>query len=542
MNATPSPASPKGRRRPLLLAAALMLLLSIGYAAHLVSQELGPWRNEAVALDELYFSACAVRGLDTGYVPSTGCQDNKAPMIFLVHQWLQEGAQPYDMQRVKVAAFVLSGALVLLAALWASWLAGPVAGLVAAALAIQALATDAELLALKTESVGSFFMLLAGLLVVTRRQTTWATWFGAGVLLGLAMMSKQTFAIAGLMLLAWAWVEQGLRQRLMPTRRLLGFSTLMCAGMALPLAAFFLTFWLQGRHDDFLTSVFLYPALYSVPAPDGGPVKTLIWRVAGVLADLSAFPAVVALGCAALALTRHTSQSWDARTSLASMMGFGMLALVVLAPIYFNYHLIPALLLLAVAGGVYVGRLDAVSISAHRGLHASIGVALLALSAIGLSAAWTSNGHRGRDVELAHKKAALSEYRGSHAYSHGGDPSFYVYNGLIPASDVGFTWALPSNRAYWNYAPPPAGSWKARVLNPIHVQNESRLMADFSRTPPRFVAIGHADAAGEPKSGVPQLDQYIRTKCSYQGKLETRRDESMHVYACDLQTKRAPGD
>lgn len=522
--------SPKGA---IWAAAVVMFALSCFSLLNLAILEFGPWRGEAIALDELYFSACAVRGLDTGYIPSTGCQDNKAPLIFLAHQFVQAGNAPYSIVGIKIAAFVTAIILLMLIALITRRQGGNLAALTAAALALQALTSDAELLALKTEAVGSIFMLLGTLILTRTSRLSPLRWFAAGLMLGLAMMSKQTFVFAAAMILIWHWTQARFRSK--PGLNAIAMSTsAFCLGIIIPALAFLAIFYAENHHWDYLSSVFLYPAVYSGPASSAGAIKVLIWRSASILADLTSAPLLFALFCAGLAhrAGRSNGETVDGRLWLLATMALGMLALPLIAPIYFSYHLIPAWLLMATTGGIALQEATANSARSPGEPGIGTAAALVALSLLTTAHGWLNNAGRGRDVELASKFASLTEHKGAYAYSLGGDPGFYVYNGLIPASNVGFVWALPSSQPAWNYTPPNPNTWQGRALKPIHDSNARRLIEDFTRTPPRFIALSSPPEAGGINTAIKLLDAYVAQHCDYVKPIKTRTKEQSYLYAC----------
>lgn len=498
----------------------------------LASMEFGPWRAEAIAVDELYFSACAMRGVDVGEVPSTGCQDNKAPIIFLVHQFVLAAAGTYSIVGVKVAAFGVVAVLITMVAGWAWRLTGPLGAMVAASLALQVLASDARLIALKTESVGGVFMLAGALLLTGADRVGGARWFASGVLLGLAVMTKQTFGFAAVAIMVWrwtkrdAWAGSGARQTLR-------VSALFALGGSLPALIFLAAFHARDQHVDFLTSVFLYPLLYTSAEFSAGNLSELAWRATDIMADLSNTPLLIGLSAMAIAyaMRRGDSDEREPASSPVFAMILSLLALSVVSPIYFKYHLVPALLLLAVAGGsaFHVGAraVARCPVAAARAMSAGI----VALAFLTTSQIWKSNSGRTRMVELLNERAAFGEFSGSYAYSLG-DPGFYVYNGLIPASDAGFLWALPGTEATWCYTPPTPGTWKWRLVRPWQENNARRLIRDFEKTPPRFIVLESAPVGSAKLTGVELLDRYMARNCAFDRVIKTRRSEDNFVFAC----------
>ena len=107
------------RRNPAWRSVGVMLALAVVSLAYVALLEFGRWRDHAIQVDELYFSACAARGLTVGQFPIAGCHDNKGPMILLIHQLVQMASSTYDLVAIKVAAYavvlLVAGAAAMLA-------------------------------------------------------------------------------------------------------------------------------------------------------------------------------------------------------------------------------------------------------------------------------------------------------------------------------------------------------------------------------------------------------------------------------------------
>ena len=156
---------------------------------NLAAMEFGPLKDRAIAVDEVFFAVCAARDNAVGDFPSFGCHDQKTPLIYAAHQVVQWAAGSYSLPGIKVAAF---GVVLIGAALVAGLtrrLAGTLGAVAAAALFLLTISTDAFLLALKSEVLGTSF-LLCGLLALARggsapRARHWAL---CGLLFGGAFM------------------------------------------------------------------------------------------------------------------------------------------------------------------------------------------------------------------------------------------------------------------------------------------------------------------------------------------------------------------
>ncbi|MEY3273752.1 MAG: hypothetical protein RLZZ341_2658 [Pseudomonadota bacterium] len=96
-----------------LVCALALLLVGLGASASQARFEFSAAAARPIAIDEWYFRSCAARGLAAGQIPVAGCHDTKSPLIFLAHRLTQTNPWSYDITRVKLAAFVLSGLVVL---------------------------------------------------------------------------------------------------------------------------------------------------------------------------------------------------------------------------------------------------------------------------------------------------------------------------------------------------------------------------------------------------------------------------------------------
>ena len=95
---------------------ALLSLLLYGYLGYV---ELAVRHDRPVQIDELFFATCAARATQLGQLFSSGCHDNKGPVIYVVYGALHWLAGIYNYTAYKVCALLLG--LLLLAGL--AWLA-----------------------------------------------------------------------------------------------------------------------------------------------------------------------------------------------------------------------------------------------------------------------------------------------------------------------------------------------------------------------------------------------------------------------------------
>ncbi|MEJ1935204.1 hypothetical protein WDZ92_33835, partial [Nostoc sp. NIES-2111] len=256
---------------------AIAALLTIACLLYVMQQQLGPLRHQVLQDDELFFGACASRAQVDGWASVAGCHDNKAPLIYLLHAALQGVSHPFDAPVLKATSIAMLALLAALVGCVAARLAPRqprMAAIAAVAMLLCALAPSPSLLAVKTEFLGMLFVMLS-LVVLSggARPASPGRALAAGVAMGLALMSKQSFA---LLLPALAWGLWRGSAPLPPAAR--GLRLLMAAcGVVLPALALGLMFAAQGRLDEFLSTTFLYPAIYGNPEP-ASLGKRLFWK------------------------------------------------------------------------------------------------------------------------------------------------------------------------------------------------------------------------------------------------------------------------
>jgi len=515
------------------------LVLAVLSLLNLVLLEFGPWRQNAIQVDELYFASCAVRGIVAGEIPIAGCHDSKAPLIFVVHQLVQLGASPYSLFAIKVTAFGVVAVATMLAALIAYRLSGAMAAVVAAALLLLALTADAPLLALKTETVGCVFLLIGANFIIGSHRRYWS-WLGSGFFLGLAMATKQTFVFAALAVVIWSWF---LTPSESVSRRLRSFLLNMLSfgvGLIAPLAAFFFVFFLQDRHIEYLASLFLYPSIYG-GGQDVPWIKATAWRAANVLESLGKFPILAASLAATIA---GGIQNWDRdRTDIGILKGhrlvvsmtLAMLLVAFISPVYFAYHLVPAWILMGILGGIVISELGGMSFDGPPRAARFLAAGLVAFALVSTATSWYSNGGRNKATKLDQPDAIIKEGRGQYAYVLGMWPSFYVFNDLVPASRILFPWALPGSPANWAYKPLESDSVRGQMLARLHRANLQQLFEDFRRTPPKYIVISHEMTRPpglRPVTDVPGFDAYLLEHCVYLGEAPEYLSLGQSLYDC----------
>ena len=496
----------------------LMLLLSALAMLSTLRTEFGPWRAEVLQVDEEFFANCATRGLATGDVPSSGCHDNKAPLIFWVHQAVQTLGAPFSAVDIKLAAVAVVAGLLALLAVVAHPVGGALGAVAAVALALQFWAVDSSFMALKTETVGTAFV-LASLACLVRRVPTLPMAGLSGVLLGLAMLTKQTHLLLLPLLLAWLLVLH--RRGQLPRARAIALA--LCLGAMAPLALAAGHFALQGRLDGVLSSALLYPSVYGQASEQTIGYK-LVWRTGLLMQELAQTPAlpvlfVLSLARPAAAATGAGILPWTHHgLRLLQWLTLALMACVVIAPHVFPYHAVPVKILMSAVGGIAVAALVRQVGATAPGDMARLNGALLASTLLVAAVAWLGNGGRGTGPPPPKTGFQVNDQGHKFGYVLGMWPQFYFANGLAPASDVMFPWAIRGTPDNMFYTLPPAGSLRAGVLDAARARGVRDLLADLHRNPPAFIALV-SDMVRTPASAnttdVPELAAYLQAHCSH---------------------------
>ena len=532
--------------QPARWAMGVLLVIALAVVANLARLELGAWSSEAIQVDELFFAACAARGNATGELPVPGCHDNKAPIIFLVHQLVQLAAGAYELGAMKVVAYAVVAVVAVQLAILARHLGGWQAALAAPALMLLTLSNDANLFALKTETVGTAFILAAMTLwIVAKEQIGAGRWFAIGVCFGLATMTKQTYAVAGLAVIVHRMFVAVLMRdgRYGQVIR----DVLACGvGMALPLLAFLAWFSIRGGWAEFLGNLVIYPSVYGTDS-DAPTWQRLIWTVSAMMETFSRAPLVPALFASALVFhwwPRASGVDWRAfaqRPTTVLSLVIGVLLLVLAAaPAFFRFHLLPVWILASLLAGVLVAQVLTYGTRVDARCSAALCTALLAFAVLMAHSSVSTRGGRSQGFERHSDPArwTAKDREGTYAYVHGVWPYFYAHNKLVPASNVMFPWALPGVPAKYVYRTPPTGSWRARLLHWAQQQSAKQLQQDFKKTPPHSILVAHdiARAPGSLRiSDVEVLDDYIKSNCEF-SRMVIEKGLKTSVYHC-----RVPG-
>ena len=523
--------------RLVLVAAFALSVLALALLAQL---EAGRYTGLALQVDERYFSVCAGRGNVLGEFPLAGCHDNKAPLIFLVHQMANLGGDPYAPDRVKFLGFATAVLALVLAARLAWRQGGPAGAVIAATLGLSIFTRDSSLLALKTETLGMVFV-LGGLLALVPAGAARQRWFlpclFSGLLLGLAFVTKQTYALVALGLAAWLAFggrADGAR---------FGRVAVFLAGCALPFLAFLAVFLARGQAGDFLASFFLYPSIYGNPG-EAGWASLIAWRLGAIAQAFSRVELLSLFTLVSLAMLlgvprRPVRMAMPAQAALFApllIVAATLLAPLLLSPVFFVYHGVPPWLAMAMLSGAVMGGLWDRALGPSPSKQWIVALALVGSATLQLGTSWHSNGGRGRGESSA---VALQVADRAVHYAHvlGDWPDFYIEGRRVAASFVQFPWAFSGIAGAWHFRRPPPGSWKGQLLATAQARAEQQLLADFRLTPPREILVMPAYAAllalpaGSAGSG---LRDYLASRCAPMAEDAPARRRGALAFTCDI--------
>lgn len=528
------------RRLPIftLLAVLILSFLNFVYLAYL---EFGPFSAVELQVDELYFYSCVARQSVTGVLLNPGCHDNKPPLIYLIHQLVQPHPYLYNVWVGKLAAFGVTLLMVGAAAQLALRLAGRGAAVGSVVLLIAALAPNAQFWALKTESVGLLLVLAAFGLMAMPRPMAHGKSLGAGLLLGLAVLVKQTNVIfLGLSCIWLLWTGRPIWRQTLPRTAWLAF------GGSIPFLVYLGAVSWEGQAESFLASFFVYPSVYAGGISRGlhayamrfATVYELVTTGRELLFALFVFGALQTLY---RGLVRKEQVATLAGRWLVLSATLCTFVAAMASPMFWGYHAIPIWVFLSVLAGVAFGDLWKDLMRNRPPQAVMLGIILGGSAFTGLLQVWHHNAGRGNPPVGIARPPAIEDASGQYAYVLGPSwPSFYTDNGLIPASNILFPWALPGMPKFGLYTPPSPETIKGQRLAQIQTKNLAQLWNDFAKTPPRYIGVveGVASAPGSDRVvDVPGFDEYLRVHCSYFKTLTIERADytprPLMVYRCD---------
>jgi hypothetical protein len=535
---------------------ALLLLLALTALALVARAEFGVRLDLPLQWDELFFLTCTARGEVPGALAAAGCQDNKGPLIYWVYQGLLVAGELYDPVRLKAAAIAVAllnvGLVGVLAYRHGRWTA---AAFASSLLLIQ-LAAAPALLALKTEVVGVFFILLAlWLLDASTKGLTALRALAVGALLGLAMLAKQVFVLPLLALLfallCWPRLADapalaGPRSAPGADRRVglsrgsrwtaFGAAVWVGLGACLVVAAYLLLVWRLGRLDDALASLVLNVTLYGSPDTMSA-LQRWAWRLGGLgQVLLAVLPLAVLSTWQVLAAGLGPSRERDGATLPHGLRAawVGCILIALLTPLLNTAHLLPLLALAAPLAGLLLARLlKCLPTQSGLPLGAMAGVLLYALCVA--LAAWFGPNARPDTGRSFYRFEPVNSSGARYGYVVGIWPEFYTFNHLVPATDVMYPTALPGAPASWMYKAPdpstPKGRWAAAAFE----RNAQSLLVDFAKTPPRYIHVANAMARSkdtEAATDIPVLATYIAQHCVQLRVLKGAIQHAGTLYEC----------
>ncbi|MFZ4288418.1 hypothetical protein [Variovorax sp. HJSM1_2] len=528
------------RRLPLftLLAVLSLSFLTFGYLAYL---EFGPFAAVELQVDELYFYSCAARHSITGLWLNPGCHDNKPPLIYLIHQFVQPHSYLYNVWVGKLAAFGVMLLMVGGVAQLALRLAERAAAVASVVLLIAALAPNAQFWALKTESIGLLLVLAAFGLMAVPRPVAHGKCLGAGLLLGLAVLVKQTNVIfLGLSCVWLLWMGRA------HWRQTLGRTACVALAGSVPFIGYLAGVSWEGQAESFLASFLVYPSVYAGGVSRG--FHAYVMRFANVY-ELVTTGRELLVALFVLGMLQTLYRRLVCKEPAASLAGrwlvlsaaFCTFAAAMAAPTFWAYHAIPIWVFMSILAGVAFGDLWTDLKRARPPQAVMLGIVLGVSAFTGLLQVWHHNAGRGDPPVGISRPPSIEGASGQYAYVLGPSwPSFYTDNGLIPASNILFSWALPGMPKFELYTPPSPESTKGQRLAQIQAKNLEQLWKDFAGTPPRYLGLvtGVTSAPGSDRLvDVPGFDEYLRAHCRYFKTMTMERADHtprpLVVYRCN---------
>ncbi|HEY9106433.1 MAG TPA: glycosyltransferase family 39 protein [Roseateles sp.] len=513
----------------------LLLYFYLGYS------ELVARHDRPVQIDELCFATCAARASELGQWFSSGCHDNKGPVIYVIYGGLHRLAGVYNYAAYKVCALLFGLVLAGLAGRFAARLTGlATAGVVCFALVLQVFALDPWMVALKTESVGMVLVLLA-ITLIDASQKGLGRVALAGALLGLAFLTKQTFVFAAfalfLVLLANALsAARGERHR--------PWLQVICLGLGgvATLIAIGLVFHARGDLADAVSSVFVYPTVYASKAAEASMLKRVLLKFAAIAEAAQPFALLLVFGVAAAVHGRRAGMQ-AGRERLASLLFaafVGVLLALLAAPVFLRFHLLPVLVMAAIFAGALLARLMVGLLDGpDRGWAPAVVAGVATVCVTVTLCAWGGQPANSKRDEAQWSRFKLAGHQRAYGYVIGNWPEFYVQSGLIPASGVMYPTALPGAPATWAYQPPDLSTRKGARLAELQARNAEQLKADFMATPPRVILVNPAMARAPGSSSttdIAVLDAYLAAHCKESGEqaVNDREYRLGTLYVCDV--------
>jgi hypothetical protein len=513
------------------------VLVGVLLYLHLCYAELVVRHDRPIQIDELFFATCAARSSELGQWLSAGCHDNKGPVIYVLYSALHRLGGVYQYAAYKSCALLLGLVLAGLAGRLAARLTGiAVAGAACFALVLLVFALDPWLVALKPELVGAVFM-LAAICLLDGREPQVGRAAAAGLLLGLAFLTKQTFLFVALslfvVLLGMALLGKG-GQRGLLWVQLLGF---VLGGMT-ALFGMALVFFLRGDLIDAVSSLFVYPSVYASKLTEGSMLKRGLSKLVDIAAAMQPFVAVLVFAAAGAAWRLRATRR-DGSSQLPVLLlavGAGSMAALLVAPIFLRFHLLPLLVIAAIYAAAMLVQLMVGTTDKGAVLAVPAGLAVFC-GMVALSAWGGAYANPLRD-EMRWSRFKVAGDRGAYAYVIGTWPEFYVQSGFIPASRVLYPTGLPGAPATWAYEPPDQATWKGAKLLELQTRNAEQLKADFAATPPKYILVNPAMArspGSERVTDIVVLDLYLQEHCRASGQQATEGREYRlgTLYVCD---------
>src|SRR5439155_3826753 len=310
------------------------------------------------------------------------------------------------------------------------------------------------------------------------------------------------------------------------------------------LAPFLLFWWIfaaQGTAVDYLSSFFLYPAIYGF-----GNERTVtniareaLTIVAG-FADSFLLTIMFAGAVAAFLLSEQSSRPASGRFAdprwLILITTIFLITALLTVRMWLPYYIVLVAGPMALFCGVIFGDHWSRAWRASSLMASAVIVAIIIGAAALTARTWSTNALSNNSIVPPRNLAPVQAGPSSrYAYQLGQQVDFYASGRFIPASSLQFVWAFPQTPDIWAYKKPVGDTFIRRLLSQRQAQNVTQLYADFSRTPPSYILL-QSNFARVPHSAnavdIPGFQDYLDRHCRFAETTDITTSVSLSLYKC----------
>jgi hypothetical protein len=427
-----------------------------------------------------------------------------------------------------------------------AWVAFRIGGFAAVPVTVtlicSCLSSDVSSLSLRTETVGGPFLILTLLALCTApksfRRYSRLVW--AGLAVGMAVLAKQTYALAGFAIIVWIFLCDPART-LSQLSRCLARCLVFGLSALLPFLVFGLLFWRQGNLEDFLASLFLYPAVYG--SAGGSTIANSLRHAITLLSHLADQPMLAMatfMACMTMMLLpRHAVDAKslsDPRFLIMLMIAF-LLGVLAALPHFFQFHILLVVWPMALLAGVIFGDRWPVFLRQTPRIALIFLCTFLFDLMISSAETWQTNGNEEEaSISDRHMPPVKASGDAQYAFTLGTQVAdFYANGGFRPASSVQFAWALPGAPEQWSYTRPAAGTLTRQWLDFQQAKSLTQLYRDFAHTPPSYILLNTdyvRESGSEKITDIPGFDDYLTGRCRLMATTGSETSPKKVLYAC----------